>query len=87
MSFSEGQSPIIPVIHKSGYNEETSSKYNVVTSCTPSGEGEEKSISDQIKVCSPDLINFLLVEGILSGLYNHSSHLLSFLFVSSVEFP
>ncbi|XP_065064400.1 anillin-like [Rhopilema esculentum] len=54
MSFSEGQSPIIPVIHKSGYNEEMSSKYNVVTSCTPSGEGEEKSISDQIK----DLLDY-----------------------------
>ena len=50
MSFSEGQSPIVPVIHKSGYNEEASSMYNVVTNCGTPVRDEEKSTSDKVKV-------------------------------------
>ena len=50
MSFSEGQSTIMPVIHKSGYNEEASSKYNVVTNCRAPAHNETQSTSDKIKV-------------------------------------
>ena len=50
MSFSEGQSQIVPIIHKSGYNEEASSKYNVVTNCRTPGHNEIQSTSDKIKV-------------------------------------
>ena len=50
MSFSEGQSPVVPIIHKSGYNEEASSKYNVVTNCHAPAHDEAQNSSDKIKV-------------------------------------
>jgi len=49
MSFSEGQSPVVPIIHKSGYNEEASSKYNVVTNCHAPAHDEAQNSSDKIK--------------------------------------
>ena len=48
MSFSEGQLPQM-TMHKSGYNEEASSKYNVVTTCVATEE-DKMSNSEKIKV-------------------------------------
>ncbi len=48
MSFSEGRPP---QMHKSGYNEEASSRYNVVTTCMSSDKEENVSNSEKIKVC------------------------------------
>ena len=47
ISFSEGHPP---PTHKSGYNEEASSRYNVVTNCVTTAEEENKSNFDKIKV-------------------------------------
>lgn len=58
VSFSEGQSPVVPIIHKSGYNEEASSKYNVVTYCGTVLKDKEKSASDQIK----DLLDYAVSQ-------------------------
>lgn len=46
ISFSEGHPP---PTHKSGYNEEASSRYNVVTNCVTTAEEENKSNFDKIK--------------------------------------
>ena len=65
MSFSEGQSPVVPIIHKSGYNEEASSKYNVVTNCQAPAHDEAQNSSDKIKVIRsqmlPTCLEFLIL--------------------------
>eukprot|EP00794_Sanderia_malayensis_P018604 gene18604-20475_t len=58
MSFSEGHPP--PQIQKSGYNEEASSRYNVVTTCVPSKEQHQDDLNKSEKI--KDLLDYAVSQ-------------------------